>query len=53
MGEHYNLPGYSKNDMKITIIEKVRSSDPLYGREREKIQIRKLNTFYDSLKKGP
>ena len=45
MGEHYNLPGHSKNDMKFTIIEKVRSSDPLHGREREKIHIRKFNTW--------
>ena len=38
-GEHFNLPGHSRNDFKCTIIEKVRSVDPLYGREREQIHI--------------
>ena len=33
IGAHYNLPGHSKNYMKFTIIEAVRSHDPLYGRE--------------------
>ena len=53
MGEHYNRPGHSKNDLKFTIIEKVRFSDPLYRREREKIHIRQFNTFYDGLNKEP
>ena len=53
MGEHYNLPGHSKNDMKFTIIEKVKSTDPLYGREREKVYIRKFNTYYGGLNKEP
>ena len=27
--EHFNLPGHDKNDIKFTILEKVRSTDPL------------------------
>ena len=46
-GEHFNLPGHTKNNMTFTKIEKVRKVDPLYGREREKLQIRKFNTFYE------
>ena len=38
--EHFNLPGNDKRQMKFTILEKVRSIDPLYGREREKLHIR-------------
>ena len=53
IGEHFNLPGHSSNDFKCTIIEKVRSVDPLYGREREKIHIRKFNTFYNGLNREP
>ena len=53
IGEHFNLPGHSKNDVKFTIIEKVRSQDPLYGREREKLHIRKFNTFYAGINKEP
>ena len=48
-GEHFNLPGHSTSDMKFTIIEKVKSLDPLYGREREKYHIRKFNTFYKGI----
>ena len=53
MRKHYNLPGHSKNDMKFTIIEKVKSTDPLYGKEREKVHIRKFNTYYGGLNKEP
>ena len=35
-GEHFNLPGHTKNNMTFTKIKKVRKVDPLYGREREK-----------------
>ena len=53
IGAHYNLAGHSKNDMKFTIIEAVRSQDPLYGREREKLHIRKLNIFYGGINNEP
>ena len=39
---HYNLPGDNKNNVKFTIIEAVRSQDPLYGREREKTAYKKI-----------
>ena len=52
-GEHFNLPGHHIHHMKFTILEKVKSSDPLYGREREKLLIRKFNTFYDGINKEP
>ena len=48
-GEHFNLPSHDKNNMKFTIIEKVRSQDPLFGREREKLHTRNLNTFYEGI----
>ena len=53
IGEHYNLPGQSKNNMEFTIIEKVKSKDTLYGKEREKKHIRKFNTYYEGLNKEP
>ena len=34
-GEHFNLPGLSHTDMKFTIIEQVKSLDPISARERE------------------
>ena len=40
--EHFNSLGHGMHNMKFTILEKVKSSDPLYGREREKLLIRKF-----------
>ena len=39
-GEHFNLPGHSHTDMKFTIIEQVKSLDPIYARETEKLHIK-------------
>ena len=33
-GEHFNDPGHSLSDMKVSINEKVNSQDPLYRKER-------------------
>ena len=48
-GTHFNLPGHRMADMKFTLVEKVKSKDPLYGREREKFHIKKFNTFYGGI----
>ena len=52
-GAHFNLPGHGMRNMKFTILEQVRSNDPLYAREREKSLIRKFNTFYCGINKEP
>ena len=54
-GEHFNSPGHSLSDLKITVLEVVKKKDDLYRKEREKYFIRKFNdhhrryTFYDGL----
>ena len=50
-GAHYNTPGHSVSDMRVTILEKVFSSDPLIRKEREELFIRKYNTKYKGLNK--
>ena len=50
-GEHFNLPGHSHTDMKFTIIEQVKSLDPVYAREREKMHIKKFNTYHKGINK--
>ena len=50
-GEHYNQKGHKVSDMKITIIEKIFSSDPAVRKEREKFFINKFNTKYKGLNK--
>ena len=52
-GEHLNLPGHRIHHMKFIILEKVKSFDHLYGREREKLLIRKFNTFYNGINTEP
>ena len=52
-GEHFNLPGHGMNNMKFTILEQVTSTDPLYAREREKVLIRKFNTYHSGINKEP
>ena len=48
-GAHFNLPGHSASDMKVTILEKVHSMDPLVRKEREELFIRKFNTKYKGM----
>ena len=52
-GEHFNLPGHRIHHMKFTMLEQVKSLDPLYGREREIKLIRKFNTFHNGINKEP
>ena len=44
-GAHWNLPGHSLAQLKITILEQVTSKEEDYIREREKYFIRKFDTF--------
>ena len=52
-GEHFNLPGHTLSDLRITILEKVRSNDDMYRKERERYFIRKFNTYYKGLNRQP
>ena len=37
IGTHYNLPGHSLANLKVTILEKVKYNDDNYRKERESI----------------
>ena len=52
-GHHFNLPGHSLADFKVIALEKVKSSDPFYRKERESYLIRKFNTFYKGMNRLP
>ena len=52
-GAHFNLPGHSLANLTATILEKVRSNDIYYRKEREAYRIRKFNTFYNGLNLRP
>ena len=52
-GAHFNLPGHSVANLTATIIEKVKSEDIFYRKERETYHIRKFNTFYSGLNLRP
>ena len=50
-GAHFNLPGHSMADMKITIIEKVMSDDPQMRKLRESHFIKQFGTRYKGMNK--
>ena len=50
-GEHFNSKGHKVSDMKISILEKIFSTDPAIRKEREKFFINKMNTKYKGLNK--
>ena len=52
-GNHFNLPGHSLSDMRVTVLETVHKSDQEYRKERETYLIRKFNTFHQGLNKKP
>ena len=52
-GQHFNMPGHELSNMTITILEKVYKHDESYRQEREKLLIRKFNTFYHGINRQP
>ena len=52
-GNHFNLPGHSLSNMKVTVIEKVKKVDLNYRKEREHHHIRKFKTHYKGMNRMP
>ena len=52
-GFHFNLPGHSLSDMKVSGLELIRNPDSEYRKERESYIIRKFNTFYKGINRIP
>ena len=50
-GAHFNLPGHSEANLRVTILEEVKKKCSLYRKEREKFYIKKLNTVHEGLNK--
>ena len=48
-GAHFNLPGHSLSDMKITVLEQVKFKDESYRKERETYFINKFNTYHTGM----
>jgi len=48
-GAHFNLPGHSQANMRITVIEEAKKSNKTYREIREKYHINFFNTFYKGL----
>ena len=47
--EHFNKPGHTMADMKISLLEKIKSQDPQLRKIRESLFIQKFNTSYKRL----
>ena len=52
-GRHFNLPGHNLSHMKISVLEIVKSHDPMYRKERERYHIRKFNSYYQGMNGNP
>jgi hypothetical protein len=52
-GYHFNTKGHSSDNMKVTILEKLKNKHPFYRKEREKYHIRKFNSYYNGLNRTP
>ena len=52
VGEHFNLPGHSIDNLKVIILEKVKVNNEQYRKEREKYLIRKFDTYYNGMNKN-
>ena len=50
-GEHFNLPGHSLADLRVSVIEQMAIKNSEYRKEKEHYQIRKLNTFHKGINK--
>ena len=50
-GSHLNSKGHCIIDMQVVILEKIRSPDEAYRKEREKMFINIFNTGYRGLNK--
>ena len=48
-GRHFNLPGHSKSDMRVTIVEKIHKRDVWTREEIETMHIRKANSFFKGI----
>ena len=47
-GHHFNLPGHDMSHMRISVLERIRSSDPQYRKRRESFWIEQ----FELLRKG-
>ena len=48
-GNHFNLPGHSVNDMRFTILEKVKYDSTEYRKVRDKDIIRLFDAYYQGI----
>ena len=48
-GAHFNLPGHSLANLKVTILEQIKVNDEAYRKERETYFINKFNTFHQGI----
>mgnify|MGYP002630892968 CR=1 FL=1 len=52
-GKHFNLPGHSKSDMRVTIIEKIHKRYVWTREEIESMHIRKANSHFKGINLKP
>ena len=51
-GQHFNLPGHSLDNMRVSVIETINNKSEFYRKNREKYFIEKFNTKYKGLNRN-
>jgi hypothetical protein len=52
-GIHFNQRGHSLSDVRITSLEKMKTNDKSYRKERERHLINKFSTYYKGINRMP
>ena len=51
-GQHFNLPGHSLDNTRVSVIETINNKSEFYRKNREKYFIEKFNTRYKGLNRN-
>ena len=52
-GDHFNLPGHSMANMRVTVLEKIHLNDPKMRKTRESYYFKKCNSFHNGMNRKP
>ena len=48
-GAHFNSPGHSLSDLRVTVIEQSKKNNHPYRKQREEYHINRFNTYYKGI----
>ena len=52
-GSHFNYPGHSLSNMTVIILETIKNKNTQYRKQREKLLIKRFDTYYNGINLQP